>query len=130
MTKDYLDDGELDETLNALQMWGLQMSVPREERGGSKDGWEVWHCTGEHAGQLAASVRRLQTELDRLSRIEIKYDNLCAVLNEQAAKIETLQDHIGRLLEMGWKDSDIPKVMARYKIKLEDCSFIDYSPPT
>jgi hypothetical protein len=68
-------------------------------------------------------------ELDRLSRIEDKYQNLCAVLNEQAVKIETLQDHVGRLLEMGWKDADIPKVMARYKIKVEDCSFIDYSPP-
>ena len=76
-----------------------------------------------------AEWEKCVNELDRLSRIEDKYQNLCAVLNEQAAKIETLQDHVGRLLEMGWKDSDIPKVMARYKIKVEDCSFIDYSPP-
>jgi hypothetical protein len=30
-------------------------------------------------------------ELDRLSRIEIKYRNLCPVLNEQAAEIQRLQ---------------------------------------
>ena len=30
-------------------------------------------------------------ELDRLSRIEIKYDNLCPVLNEQAGEIERLR---------------------------------------
>ena len=30
-------------------------------------------------------------ELDRLSRIEIKYDNLCPVLNELEAEIQRLQ---------------------------------------
>jgi hypothetical protein len=41
------------------------------------------HAVGDLMGSAA-------DELDRLSRIEIKYTNLCAVLNEQAGEIERI----------------------------------------
>src|ERR1035441_9882940 len=49
----------------------------------------------------AAGVRAFReaaAELDRLSRIEDKYNNLCPVLNEQAGEIERLRADLAKAL--------------------------------
>src|ERR1039458_2815406 len=49
-------------------------------------------------GEAIYDRRKLLTELDRLSRIEDKYVNLCPVLNEQAGEIKLLQGLLSELL--------------------------------
>jgi hypothetical protein len=50
--------------------------------------------SGAWTGEAIYDWRKLLVELDRLSLIEIKYDNLCPVLNEQAGEIERLKTEL------------------------------------
>jgi hypothetical protein len=52
-------------------------------------------CDCGFTGQALVEAQR--KEIDRLSRIEIKYDNLCQVLNEQAGEIERLRNEFATM---------------------------------
>ncbi len=58
-TPDVLDDAELEEVLDAMEMFARHVSLPPENRGPGK--WESWSCESEFAGRLAATIRALRT---------------------------------------------------------------------
>jgi hypothetical protein len=58
-----LTEHELDEALNAMQMYGLQWEHNKTHCDLTGN-WATWSCKSDFAGQLAATIRALRTERD------------------------------------------------------------------
>src|ERR1039458_266756 len=78
--------------------WSLRMSLTKKQLDNIRRSAE--RGSGAWTGEAIYDWRKLLVELDRLSLIEIKYDNLCPVLNEQAGEIERLKDERRPLLDL------------------------------
>src|ERR1039458_3114025 len=65
--------------------WSLRMSLTKKQLDDIRRRAE--RGSGAWTGEAIYDWRKLLVELDRLSRIEDKYNNLCPVLNEQAGEI-------------------------------------------
>jgi hypothetical protein len=50
--------------------------------------------------EIADELESSALKLDTLERTKIKYDNLCNVLNEQAAEIKALETRLGRVSDL------------------------------
>lgn len=58
-----LSEREMQDVLNAMQMYGMQAAAPENV---DYDGWRTWNCESIFAGRFAATVRQLRAEHEEM----------------------------------------------------------------